>query len=331
MSSKALLLTLIACGGATAAYAEQGAARPVHTYSIVARDAATGQMGVAVQSSWFSVGTLVTWAEAGVGAVATQSFVEVSYGPLGLELMRAGKTAPEALEALLAIDEARDVRQVAMIDAEGRVAVHTGASCIEAAGHVSGEGYSVQANMMLNDTVWGAMSDAFESATGTLAERMMATLDAAQDAGGDIRGKQSAAILIVPAESSGRPWPDRVMDLRVEDAPDPVEELRRLMGLHRAYEHMNAGDLAMEKEDVDGALREYGAAQAIVPDNLEMKFWHGVALVNASRVDESLSIFREVFGRDQNWAELLTRLPASNLINADEPTMRRILAVAPQG
>lgn len=327
MSSKALLMTLIACTTAAPAMAQS---RPVHTYSIVARDAATGQMGVAVQSNWFSVGTLVTWAEAGVGAVATQSFVEVSYGPLGLELMRAGKTAPEALAALLAVDDARDVRQVAMIDAQGNVAVHTGASCIQAAGHVSGDGYSVQANMMLNDTVWGAMSNAFESAEGPLADRMMAALDAAQAAGGDIRGKQSAAILIVPGESSGRPWAERVMDLRVEDAPDPVAELRRLRGLHRAYEHMNAGDLAMELEDVDGALREYGAAQELVPDNLEMKFWHGVALVNAGRVDESLPIFREVFGQDRNWAELLTRLPASNLIDADQATMRRILAVAPE-
>jgi uncharacterized Ntn-hydrolase superfamily protein len=167
--------------------------RPVHTFSIVARDAATGELGVAVQSHWFSVGALVPWAEAGVGAVATQSFVDPSYGKLGLDLMRAGRSAPDALKALLAGDDGRDVRQVAMIDAQGGVAAHTGAKDIPAAGHIVGKGYSVQANLMLNDRVWPAMSRAFENAKGDLAERMMAALDAAQEAGGDARGKQSAS------------------------------------------------------------------------------------------------------------------------------------------
>ncbi len=329
MSSKTLFLTFIACASAGSVEAQQRTDRPVHTYSIVARDAATGQMGVAVQSNWFSVGTLVPWAEAGVGAVATQSFVEVTYGPLGLELMRSGKTAEQALESLLASDPGKAVRQVAMIDAAGNVATHTGSNCIQAAGHISGINYSVQANMMLNDQVWGAMSVAFESATGDLADRMMAALDAAQGAGGDIRGKQSAAIVIVSGESTGRPWADRIMDLRVEDAPEPLEELRRLIKLHRAYEHMNSGDLAMENEDIDGALREYGSAEELFPANLEMKFWHAVALVNSNRIDESLPLFEEVFTQDRNWATLLIRLPASNLISTDEATMQRILATAP--
>jgi uncharacterized Ntn-hydrolase superfamily protein len=304
--------------------------RPVHTFSIVARDSVTGDLGVAVQSHWFSVGSLVTWAEAGVGAVATQSFVDPSYGPLGLDLMRAGKTAPQALQALLTADPGKDVRQVAMIDVHGTVAAHTGTKCIKDAGHLTGRGYSVQANLMLNDRIWGAMSRAFESARGTLAERLLAALDAAQAAGGDIRGKQSAAILIVKGHPSGKPWADRVMDLRVEDHPEPLAELRRLVLLQEAYDRMNNGDLAVEHNDIPGALREYGAAEAMFPDNLEMKFWHAVALVNARRVDESLRIFKDVFARDQNWATLIPRLPASGTLLTDEETIKRILSVAPQ-
>lgn len=307
-----------------------GGHRPVHTYSIVARDSVTGEIGVAVQSHWFSVGSLVTWAEAGVGAVATQSFVDPSYGALGLSLMRAGKTAPEALAALLASDAGRQVRQVAMVDSRGDVATHTGTQCIQAAGHHIGRGYSVQANLMLNATVWPAMARAYETTRGTLAERMMAALEAAEAAGGDIRGKQSAAILIVKGSSTGRPWADRTMELRIEDHPAPLVELRRLMTLHRAYEHMNNGDLAVEKNDAAGALREYGAAQALVPDNLEMKFWHAVALTNMGRYREALPVFREVFGKDRNWATLVPRLPASGSLIADEQTMKAILDVAPK-
>ncbi|HXG00943.1 MAG TPA: DUF1028 domain-containing protein [Bacteroidota bacterium] len=324
-SSMVLVMTLFA--GICAA---QQAGRPVHTYSIVARDTVTGEMGVAVQSHWFSVGSLVTWAEAGVGAVATQSFVDPAYGPLGLELMRAGKTAQQALEALLASDPGRDVRQVAMIDSRGNVAAHTGRKCIQGAGHIVGNNYSVQANLMLNDKVWPAMSKAFETAKGNLADRMMAALDAAEAVGGDIRGKQSAAILIVKPKSTGRPWADRVMELRVEDHEEPLKELRRLIRVHRAYEHMNAGDLAVEHGDVDGALREYGAAEAMFPDNLEMKFWHAVALVNVGRVKDSLPLFKTIFSKDMNWATLVPRLPASGVLNADEKTLKEILSAAPK-
>lgn len=309
---------------------EQKISRPVHTYSIVARDSVTGDMGVAVQSHWFSVGSLVTWAEAGVGAVATQSFVDPAYGPLGLDLMRTGKTANQTLQSLLASDDGRDVRQVAMVDAKGNVAAHTGAKCIQGAGHIVGKNYSVQANLMLNDKIWPAMSKAFESAKGDLAERMLAALDAAQAAGGDIRGKQSAAVLIVKAKSTGRQWADRVMELRVEDHQEPLKELRRVVNVHRAYDHMNRGDLAVEHNDVDGALREYSAAEAMFPNNLEMKFWHAVALVNVGRVKDSLPLFKEVFAKDMNWATLVPRLPASGILTADEKTMKEILAVAPK-
>ncbi len=304
--------------------------RPVHTYSIVARDTITGEIGVAVQSHWFSVGSIVTWAEAGVGAVATQSFVDPAYGPLGLDLMRAGKTAQQALDGIITSDPGHDVRQVAMIDVRGNVAAHTGAKCIQGAGHIVGRNYSVQANLMLNDKVWGAMSKAYESSRGDLAERMLAALDAAQSVGGDIRGKQSAAILIVKGTSTGKPWDDRVMELRIEDHEEPLKELRRLVRVHRAYDHMNRGDLAVENGDVDGALREYGAAEEMFPENLEMKFWHAVSLVTAGRLDESLPIFKVIFAKDMNWATLVPRLPQSGILPNDKGVIEKILKTAPK-
>jgi uncharacterized Ntn-hydrolase superfamily protein len=302
--------------------------RPVHTFSIVARDPATGELGVAVQSHWFSVGSIVPWAEAGVGAVATQSFVDPSYGKLGLELMRSGKSGPDALKSLLAGDEGRDVRQVAMIDAQGRVEAWTGKNDIYAAGHFVGNNFSVQANLMANDKVWPAMAQAFENTKGDMADRMLAALDAAQSVGGDIRGRQSAALVVVTGKPTGQAWKDRIFDLRVDDSPEPLPELRRLVTLQRAYNHMNAGDLAVEKKDNEGALREYGAAEKLVPDNAEMIYWHAVALVNMGRVDDSLPLFRKVFAMDKNWATLTPRLPKSGLLPNDPKLIERILSVA---
>jgi uncharacterized Ntn-hydrolase superfamily protein len=302
--------------------------RPVHTYSIVARDPATGELGVAVQSHWFSVGSSVAWAEAGVGAVATQSFIDPSYGKNGLDLMRAGKSGPESLKELLAKDEGREVRQVAMIDAQGRVDAWTGKNDIQAAGHIVGNNFSVQANLMLNDKVWPAMSRAFETTRGDLADRMLAALDAAEAAGGDIRGRQSAALIVVTGKPTGLPWKDRTFDLRVDDSPQPLKELRRLVRLQRAYNHMNAGDLAVEKKDNEGALREYSAAERLVPDNAEMIYWHAVALVNMGRVDESLPLFRRVFAMDRNWVTLTPRLPKSGLLPDDPKVINRIVSVA---
>ncbi len=299
--------------------------RPVHTYSIVARDAKTGELGVAVQSHWFAIGPLVPWAEAGVGAVATQSFVDASYGPLGLSLMKAGRSGPDALKGLLAADENREVRQVAMIDAVGKVAAHTGTKCIPMAGHHVGEGYSVQANLMLDAKVWPAMSQAFESTQGDLAERMLAALEAAQAAGGDIRGKQAAALIVVAGKPTGKPWRDRLFDLRVDDHPEPVAELRRLVKLQRAYNLMNEGDLAVERKDQEGALRAYAGAEALVPDNAEMVYWHAVALVNMKRVDESLPLFRRVFTLDPNWRTLTPRLVGVGLLPDDKTALDRIM------
>lgn len=299
--------------------------RPVHTFSIVARDPATGQLGVAVQSHWFSVGTMVPWVEAGIGAVATQSFVDPSYGKLGLELMRGGRSAPDALAALLAKDESREVRQVAMIDAQGRVAVHTGTKNIAAAGHVVGTNYSVQANMMLNERIWPAMAKAFENTKGDLADRMLAALDAAQAAGGDVRGKQSAALVVVTGKPTGNAWTDRIFDLRVDDSAEPLKELRRLVTLQHAYNHMNAGDLALEQKDNDRALSEYRAAARLVPGNAEMVYWHAVALVNMGRPEEALPLFRRVFAIDANWRLLTPRLAKVGLLPDDPKLIQSIL------
>ena len=301
-----------------------GVERPVHTYSIVARDEATGQMGVAVQSHWFSVGSIVTWAEAGVGAIATQSFVDPAYGPRGLELMKSGLSAEQALDALLLVDEGRDVRQVAFVDTSGRVAVHTGAKCIEAAGHHVGDGYSVEANMMLNDKVVPAMAKAYESTEGDLAERLMAALEAAQSVGGDIRGKQSAAMLIVKSESTGRSWADRVLELRIEDHPTPIAEMRRLLGVHRAYEHMNAGDLAVEHDDLELAMAEYGKAAELLPGNVEVQYWAAVTLATSGELEQALPVFRTIFAADPNWVELTRRLHKPGII-PDTPEGRALV------
>src|SRR5256714_7722362 len=305
--------------------------RTGHTFPIVARDPVTGELGVAVQSHWFSVGSIVPWAESGVGAIATQSFADPSYGKLGLDLMRAGKSAPEALRALLAGDDGRDVRQVAMIDAQGRVDAWTGAKNIQSAGHHVGRNYSAQANLMSNDQVWPAMARALERTRGDLAERMLAALDAAQAAGGDIRGRQSAALIVVAGKPSGQALPERHFHLRVDDSPEPLKELRRLVTLQRAYNHMNAGDLAVERKDNEGALREYSAAEALVPTSIEMVYWHAVALVNMNRSEEALPLFRRVFAAEPNWRTLTPRLARVGILPDDKKLIERILAVGQPG
>ncbi len=295
-----------------------------HTFSIVAYDQQSGQVGVAVQSHWFSVGSIVCWAEPGVGAVATQSLVNVSFGPRTLELLKKGSSVQEALQELINSDEGRDFRQLAIIDANGRVATHTGEKYIADAGHIIGKNYSVQANMMLNKEVVPAMSKAFEQSSGPLAERMLAALQAAQEAGGDIRGQQSATILIVRAKATGKIWEDLLIDLRVEDHPNAVKELARVLAVFRAYEHMNNGDLALEKGDEKAAQQEYGAAEKMFPNNIEMKFWHAVALVNINKVDLALPIFKKVFTEDKKYIELTRRIVSNGLLKADQVTVQKI-------
>jgi len=328
--------TVLAAGLAAAGLGLFGAAAHadplVHTYSIVARDPATGEMGVAVQSHWFSVGSIVTWAEAGVGAVATQSLVDPAYGPKGLELMRQGVPAPKALAQLVAADAGRNGRQVAMVDASGAVDAYTGPNAIAAAGHHVGAQYSTQANMMGKPTVWPAMAKAFEAATGSLADRLLAALEAAEREGGDIRGRQSAALLIVKAKGSGRPWvgADRVFDLRVDDHPQPVAELKRLVRLQKAYTHANRGDELMTEKKVEEALKEYAASAQLAPEILELPFWQAVTLASIGKEAEAAPIFKAVFAKEPIWADLLERLPAAGLFPDDKPLIARIRALKSQ-
>jgi len=298
------------------------------TYSIVARDPKTGEMGVGVQSHYFSVGSVVDWGASGVGVVATQSFVNKSFGLRGLELMKQGKSPEEALDILLSDDEGKDLRQVALLDSQGRVAVHTGSKCIKYAGHETGDNFSVQANMMLKDTVWPAMAQAFETHKSIpLPERIIKTLKAAESEGGDIRGKQSAAILIVKAEPVKNKWDDPSIDIRVEDHPEPLEELSRLLKLRRAYESMDKGDVAMEKGDEDEALKEYSTAKEMCPDNIEMKYWTAVSLANIKRFEEAIPLFKEIFNFDNNWRILTERLPEVNLLNLSKKELDKILTL----
>jgi uncharacterized Ntn-hydrolase superfamily protein len=295
------------------------------TYSIVARDRETGEMGVAVQSHFFTVGPIVPWLQAGVGAVATQSFVEPAYGLRGLARMAGGTPAPDALKALVADDEARDVRQVAMVDAQGRVGAHTGARCIADAGHRVGDGFSVQANMMRNPTVPDAMHEAYLSTGAPLAERLVAALVAAEREGGDIRGRQSAAIRVVRAASGDDPWNDVVLDLRVEDHPDPNTELARLVRMHRGYARLGRSEeltVAGRREEADVEAR---AALDLLPENVEIGFWRGVQLYIEGRDDEARPLVDRAFAIDDGWRELVRRLPAAGLLADDDALMARIL------
>ena len=288
------------------------------TYSIVARDEKTRELGVAVQSHYFQVGPVVPWAMAGVGAIATQSMVNVSYGPVGLEMLRAGLSADQALRALTTADAMPEVRQAAIVDANGTVAAHTGKKCIPAAGHRLGDGYSCQANLMEKDTVWDAMAEAFESAAGSLALRLMAALDAAEAEGGDIRGKQSAAMLVVRGDPTGRPWEDRIIDLRVEDSPEPLPELRRLLDIRRAYDADSEADKLDEAGDAAGAKAKRVEAMALAPDNVELRFWAGIATAQAGDVEGGAKLIAVAVREDRRWLETIRRLVVADRLTDEE-------------
>ena len=296
-----------------------------HTFSIVARDPETGELGVAVQSHWFSVGSIVAWGEAGVGVVATQSFVNPSFGQRGLDLLKKGMTAQEVVDLLISTDDGREFRQLAIVDSKGNSAAYTGSKCIAEAGNITEENYSVQANMMLNNTVWGAMSQTFKTTKGHLAERLVAALESAQKEGGDIRGKQSACLLVYSGKPTGNIWEDKLIDLRVEDNPEPIKEIKRLLKVYRAYEYMNNGDLATEKSNMKLAMEEYNAAMQMFPENLEMKYWTAVSLANTGDVEKSLPMFKEIFSADKNWKELTKRLVPVDLLKIDEKKLKLIL------
>ena len=278
------------------------------TYSIVARDAKTGEFGVAVQSHYFQVGPTVPWALSGVGAVATQSRVNVSYGPLGLEYLRAGYTADQTLKALTSGDLQPEIRQVAVVDAAGNVAVHTGNKCIPAAGHQIGDGFSCQANLMEKDTVWAAMAEAYTATDAPLAERMMAALEAAEAEGGDIRGKQSAAMLVVSGKPTGRSWEDRIIDLRVDDAAEPLPELRRLLRIKRAVQTVAESDRLATAGDMAGAANKRREGLAIAPELIELRFWTGLTMAQAGDLEGALKMVEEVVREDPRWLETMRRL-----------------------
>jgi uncharacterized Ntn-hydrolase superfamily protein len=275
------------------------------TYSIVARDPANGELGVAVQSHWFSVGSIVSWAAAGVGAVATQSIAEPAYGPLLLDRLEAGEGPRAALDALLDADPEARFRQVAVVDATGAVAVHTGDACIPHAGEVRGDGYSAQANMMASPAVWGAMADAYAAADGPLARRLLASLRAAEGAGGDVRGRQSAALVVVPA--AGERW-RKIADLRVEDDPEPLDELARLLDANDAYRLAGEGDeLAGQGRHAEAGER-YRRASGLAPDNPELLFWGGLAIADQGDVHEGVGLVERAMEANSGWRELLARL-----------------------
>lgn len=282
------------------------------TFSIVARDTTTGEFGVAVQSHWFSVGSVVPWAEAGVGAVATQSFVEPAYGPRLLARMRAGENAASALVRELEADSLQSVRQVIVIDARGNAGAQSGEECIPFAGHRVGKDHVCAGNLLAADGVWDRMSAAFLDAKGPLAERMLAALEAGQKAGGDSRGMQSAALLVVRMVDAERPWKNRVIDLRVEDNASPIEELRRLYTVHQAYTFANLGDEAFARKDFAEALRLYDAGLRLAPGNDEILFWRGSMKMGMGDADGAAADCALAMERNPRWKILIARIPESS-------------------
>ena len=295
------------------------------TYSIVARDPETGELGAAVQSHWYAAADLVLWAASGVGAVATQALVEVSHGPEGLRLMREGRSAAEAIAERVAGDEGRDVRQIGMVDARGTVAAHTGSKTIAEAGHRTGDGYTCQANMMMNDTVWDAMAEAYEKSDGDLVHRLLDALDAAEAEGGDVRGKQAAGILVVRAEPGERSWEDVVVQNRVVDHPEPLPELRRLVELKFAYDRLDAAEKLELAGDLEGAFAEQRAALRAFPDNAEIAFWTAATLAAHGRLDEARETIRTAFGQYRGWEVLLRRLVRDGFLEVPPEALAALL------
>lgn len=332
------IATIIALACALPAVPAQAVAPPgaapqplAHTYSLVARDPATGELGVAVQSHYFSVGPIVPWVEAGVGAIATQSLVLVDYGPQGLALLRQGFTAREALDSLLRADAHREGRQVAIVDAKGGVAAYTGPNCIPDAGDVQGLQFSAQGNLMTNATVWPAMKSAFEAAKGDLAERLMVALEAAEKAGGDIRGRQSAAIVVVKGTPSGKPWNDYLVNLRVEDHDEPLKEMRRLLRLRRAYNFVDEGDAHISAKRPVEAGRAYAEAARLAPDVVELQFWAALSMYTNGQEAEGLALFKKVFASESRWIELVPRLARVGLFPDDPKKIAEVQKQRPRG
>lgn len=294
------------------------------TYSIVAADA--DEIGAAVQTHQMSVGGLVPWLAPGLGAVVTQSLVNVSLGPLGLRLLEQNVSPDHIVAALEASDREAHRRQFAVINAEGAAAAFTGDGCIREAGHRTGSGYSVQANMMLNDTVVDAMAEAFEDNNGPLAERMLAVLDAAEDEAGDIRGMQSAALVTVANDRNAPGW-QRRFDLRVDEHDEPLLELQRLVRLRRAQLVSAEGEASLGAGNVDQALEQWASARELAPEQEELAFWQAVTLAdsNPERMKEAADLLREAVAGEQSpdrWMELIDRLAQCGLVSTGDLRQR---------
>jgi uncharacterized Ntn-hydrolase superfamily protein len=269
------------------------------TYSIIGRDEATGELGVAVQSRAFGVG-LCAWARPGVGAIATQAFTERSYGPLGLDLLAAGESPAGALAQLLGADEQSDFRQVAFLSADGRTAAHTGAACVPDCGHTARDGVSAQGNMLASPAVWHAAADTFAAAEGTLAERLLAALDAAEEAGGDFRGREAAVLLVVSGDPEEKPW-EPVVDLRVDNHAEPLRELRRLHRIAAAYRRRGSFD---EQTSLEEEV-EIARAAGLPEDQIAVS----AALVAEKQgdLDEAAARLRPLAELDPRWHEAFER------------------------
>lgn len=297
-----------------------------HTYSIVARDDSTGELGVAVQSHWFAVGTVVAWAKPGVGAVATQAMANISLGSKMLDLLEKGYSPQEAIDLLIVDDPGGAYRQLGVVDFKGKSAAHTGDNCIDYAGHLTGKDYAVQANMMLKDGVPGAMDKAWHASKGLpLAERLMHVLEAAEAAGGDIRGRQSASLLVVRGTPTANVWEERVIDLRVDDHSEPLQELRRLYEVHSAYRLMNDAEVLLENGETEQALNLYSKAMNKMPGNPEMPYWTAISLAQKGDINKAAELLQAVYAIDPNWRELTRRLPATGMLRLSDTDLKKLL------
>lgn len=297
------------------------------TYSIVARDPETGRFGVAVQSHYLGVGPVVPWLEAGVGAIATQASVNISFGPIGLELLRAGRSADEVVAALVASDERSAVRQLGVVDVNGRTAAHTGSECIPACGHLARDGFSVQGNLLERETCWPAMAAAYEGGLAEGApfvERLLRALEAAEGEGGDVRGRQSAAIIVVSGDLQATAWRGRILDMRIEDHQDPVPELRRIVTMQLAYDLLDdEGDAARSGRT---AAERYQQARQMAPDAYELVFWRGVELATGGDVEGGRRELEIAFAADVRWRTTLEHLATGGREGVTPELAKQLLA-----
>lgn len=296
------------------------------TYSIVAHDPHTGELGVAIQSHFFGVGRIAGWARAGVGAVVTQAAAEKAHGPAGLDLLAAGRSPEEAVDELMAGDPGRESRQLAMVAADGAAAAFTGEACLAQCGHCTREHVSAQGNMLVSDQAWDAMAGAYDVADGDLAERLLAALDAAEATGGDARGVQSASLLVVGGPQTDRPWDGVLVDVRVDDDTDPLPELRRLVGLNRFYDRLLnmlkepgllLGPASAGPQCVAEALGNLAAGERLLGDNQEATMWRGVLLARTGRTEEGAAALRDAVNRRPELTPYLRQMASAGDLPAE--------------